>query len=262
VRDSGEKQLGRQSHEAQRLLRRYRTMRSRADIGLTSLVRRRVGETRAQAVRQADMDRVLEGGSGTYQKIESGAFPPSRALFLEIARLLGFSSHHLRIAHLDLYGTEPVLPIEGGLPHRWQQVLDGQSEMACALAPDGGVIASNHAFNEIFVEGRPPANFWHWALWSEEAQTTLLDLEKRWVPHLLTELKLARYRHPNESAVQRICTALEREPRLNQIEESLIGLADVPLPLRHPQRGPGIARFMTAHTAGGIGIWTLLFEPN
>ncbi|MGW0332238.1 helix-turn-helix domain-containing protein [Streptomyces sp. NPDC003011] len=252
--------MGRPTREYQRLLRRYREMRTRKEIGLPPLSRRR-GGPRPQGLRQVDVDLKLNGGAGTYQRVESGTFRPTQDLFLEIADVLKLSSPHLRIAHLDLYRSEPVLPVEKPSP-RWSQVLDGQHEMACALTPDGRLVASNHAFSQMFAHGGPPTNLWRWALWSEDAQDVLLDWDKRWVPHLITELKLAHYRYPRDKTVRKLFTALIRDPRLHHVTESLVGLEDEAFPLRHPTQGPGTARFMAAHTPGGLGIWTVLFETD
>ncbi|MFE1839807.1 MmyB family transcriptional regulator [Streptomyces sviceus] len=244
-------------HVWQWLLRYYRGRMSRADAGLPPLESRR-GGPRPPGLRQVDVDVLLCGGAGVYAKIENNDFRPQPELFLRITELLKFSPYHLRIAYLDLYGAEPVLPVQQPSPH-WRKVLNGQSEMACALMPDGHLVAANDAFAELFATGRPPTNFWRWALWSEEAQAVLVDREK-WVARLVTELRLAQHRYPDDRAVQKICADLERDPRLQQLTESLVGLDNEALPLHHRKRGRGTARFMASHTPAGLSVWTVLFE--
>ncbi|MDH6604514.1 hypothetical protein M2164_000149 [Streptomyces sp. SAI-208] len=239
------------------LLRYYRGRMTRSDAGLPPLESRR-GGPRPPGLRQVDVDVLLCGGAGVYAKIENNDFRPQSELFLRITKLLKFSPYHLRIAYLSLYGAEPVLPIEQPSPH-WQTVLKGQSEMACALMPDGHLVAANDAFAELFATGRPPTNLWRWALWSEEAQKVVVDRQK-WIARLVTELRLAQHRYPDDHSVQKIAADLERDPRLQQLTESPLGLDNAVLTVRHRTRGTCAARFMASHTPAGLSVWTILLE--
>ncbi|MFD8262838.1 sulfotransferase [Streptomyces griseoluteus] len=241
-------------------MERYRERRSRADVGLPPLERRR-GGPRPAGLRKVDVDWLLECGDGVFQKMSTGKLRPTKDLFLKTAQVLRFSRDHLRIAYLDLYNADPVLPPEQPSPH-WQRVVDGQREMACALTPTGDLIASNHAFSEAFPSGHPPKNLWRWALFVKEARDdVLLDWDKAWAPHLLTEIKLTRFRHPAASEIHTLYEDITQAPHLQHITESDFGLDGSARPIRHATRGVGNARFMAAD-GGGVKIVTILFEPS
>lgn len=179
---------------------------------------------------------------------------------MRIAQLLGFTTHDLRIAHLNLHGTDPVLPVEDPSP-LWQEVLNGQREMACAVTPGGLLVASNESFSRMFSTGEQPANLWRWALFSEEARTVLVNWDERWAPDLIAELRLARYRYPADDTVRALYADAVRDPALQQIvAEPSRALNGRARPLCHPMRGEGAARFMAARAAG-VSVLTILFEP-
>lgn len=196
---------------------------------------------------------------GVYQKVRSGAVRPSADLFRRMAETLGFSRHNLRVGHLDLFQSDPVLPVAAPSTH-WQRVVDGQREMTCVLEPGGAPIACNKAFTEAFPLGKVPAHFWQWALFSEEArEQVLMGWEREWAPRLLADFMLARFRYPSSQTLQEAYAAVELDPCLRQIEGAESGLNDTSLRMRHGVRGEGNARFMA--TAGsGVVVLTVLFD--
>jgi hypothetical protein len=177
---------------------------------------------------------------------------------MRLMKLLRFSAHEIRVAHLDLFGTEPALPAEPPSPH-WGAVLGAQQEMACALTPGGRLTAWNGPFGDLFPV-RVPENLWHWALLTAEAREVLLEWETRWAAPVLAELTLMRYRYPDDAAVRELYEQALDDSRLKQITESDQGLRDEARPLRHPKRGEGTARVMAARAPGGANVLTVLFE--
>ncbi|MER6684641.1 sulfotransferase [Streptomyces olivaceoviridis] len=197
---------------------------------------------------------------GWYQKVVSGARSLTPDQFARLADLLGFSRHHRRVACLDAFQSEPMLPAEPSSPH-WKRVLDGQREMACLLSPAGRLLGSNSAFAELFPKNRQPANLWHWALLDPEARTVLLRWDEQWAPAFMALLRLARFRYPENRTVRSLYMDVHQDRRLQQIQESDRGLGDDARPLRHPVRGVGTARFMIAETEGAQ-VLTVLFEAS
>lgn len=205
------------------------------------------------------MDEALRGGTGTYQKLENGVLVPSPELFLRVARTLGFSDHHLRIAHLDLFKTDPVLPT-GPASRHWHRWARSHTEMAYVCSPAGDVIAGNDAFTEMFPSGRPPANMTEWALLSVEAREDVLqNWERDWAPYLLADLRLALARHPDDPALQKLRDAVRNDPRTRHIEDAPTGIGDEPRQLRHAGRGTVTVRVLTSRTSD-VTVVTLLSE--
>lgn len=258
-----------EQREYQRLLVHYRQTRTRADLGLAQWQRPRRGGPRPSGLRQVDLDEALMmatggGGSGVYQKLETGRFRPTRELFQQVAKLLRFSPEHYRIAHLDLFGTEPVLPAAPPSPY-WSQVICGQVEMACALAASGQMLSCNGSFQSMFPSGEAPSNFWRWALFSEEAREgVLIDWENAWAPCLTTEVVLARLRYPEDPAIAETHALLQRDARLSPcVAPSGAGLHGQARPLLHASKGAGSAHIMQVHASDSdITLLTIFFEKR
>lgn len=245
--------------EYQRLMERYRSRRTRKEIGLESLPFGRGGRG-SERIRQVDVDTALQGGAGTYQKIRAGRLRPSPDLYMRLAQLLGFSPEDTAIGHLELFRTEPVLPLVAPSPFLGR-LIGGQREIACAIRPDGRRVAANPAFAALFPGGEPSANLWRWALFSPDAERLLLDWERAWAPRLLTEIKLMCRRAQRDSAALRLLSEVSDDARLRAIEETGSGLGGAPLPLRHPALGDGTVHLLTARTTGA-SILTFIFEPG
>ena len=243
----------------QELLRRYRAKGTRELIGLPPTISTR--RSRNARLRQSDMDEALRGGTGTYQKLENGVLIPSPELFIRVSRTLGFSDHHLRIAHLDLFKTDPVLPAGPVSPH-WRRWADSHTEMAVVCSPAGDVIASNDAFAEMFPSGEPPANMTEWALLSTEAREDVLqNWERDWAPFLLADLRLALARYPDDPGLQKLRHAVQNDPRASHIEDAPTGIGDEARQLRHAERGLVTVRMLTSHTSDVTLVMLLLEFP-
>ncbi|MGI5338980.1 sulfotransferase [Streptomyces sp. CA-181903] len=244
----------------QELLRRYRAKVTRELIGLPPRISTR--RSRSANLRQSDMDEALRGGTGTYQKLENGVLAPSRELFLRVARTLHFSDHHLRIAHLDLFRTDPVLPMGPVSPH-WHRWVGSHTEMAFVCSPAGDVIAANDAFTRMFPTGGPPSNVTEWALLSAEAREEVLqNWERDWAPHLLADLRLALARHPDDPALQKLRDAVRGDSRTRHIEDAPTGVGDEPRQLRHARRGVVTVRVLTSYTRGVTTVTLLSETPS
>lgn len=245
------------AREYRELMRRYRSMRTRPEVGLELRPAGRGGQR--STLRQPDVDEVLGSGAGVYQKVESGRLRPSPELLTRITEVLRFSRHDARVAHLDAFSSDPVLPPVEPSPH-WRLVVDGQQEMMCALAPDGRLIAHNAAFAEMFDGGVPPRNLWRWALFSPEARDVVLaNWEKDWAPFLVAECRLLRYQYPSEPAVRRLYADLADDARLRDVPWADSGLNERLGSLRHARKGDGQMRVMVAEAAS-VRLLTLLFE--
>ncbi|WP_032769795.1 hypothetical protein [Streptomyces sp. CNS654] len=244
--------------EYQRLMERHRRRRTRKEIGLESLPSG-WGGRRSERIRQVDIDTALQGGAGTYQKICAGRLRPSSDLYMRLAQLLGFSPEDTVIGHLDLFRTEPVLPL--ALPSPFlKRLIGGQREIACAITPDGRLLAANPAFTALFPGGEPPANLWRWALFSPNAERLLLDWEQAWAPRLLTEIKLMCHRQ-QDSAARRLLSEVGDDARLRAIEETGSGLDGASLPLHHPALGGGTVHPVPVRATGAT-ILTFIFTPG
>lgn len=233
-------------------------MRTRPEVGLEPRPGGRGGQ-RSTKLRQPDVDEVLGSGAGVYQKVESGRLRPSPELFTRITEVLRFSRHDTRVAHLDLFRSEPMLPPVAPSPH-WRHVVDGQQEMMCALTPDGRLIAHNAPFAQMFAGGVPPKNLWRWALLSPDARgVTLAHWEKEWAPYLIEECRLLRYQYPSEPAVRRLLADLANDPRMREVPRADSGLNGRVCSLRHARKGDGHVRVMVAEAAS-VRLVTLLFD--
>ncbi|MFF3786248.1 sulfotransferase [Streptomyces sp. NPDC001933] len=245
--------------EYQRILKRYRLELTRADLGLPP--RRMRGRPAASPLRQTDLDEALGGGTGVYQKVESGTLLPSREHFQRIATLLRISPIDYRIAHMDLFGTEPALDQEAAAPC-WERVIKGQKEAAFLAWASGEVAASNAQFARIHPSGRAPSNMWHWLLLAPDARDeTLVRWDDEWAPFLLTEFRLALARSPEDPVLHSIRDALRTDTRSARIEPATRGLDHVARPFYHAGQGLGTARFTTAHPDGTpTSLVTILFD--
>ncbi|MFF8731758.1 helix-turn-helix domain-containing protein [Streptomyces sp. NPDC015171] len=239
-------------------MRQYRERRSRQDVGLDPRVGSRTGQESAK-LRQPDVDEALGSGAGVYQKVESGRLRPSPELFLRIAETLRFSSHDRRVAHLDLFGSEPPPAVGGPSPH-WQRAVDGQREMMCVLAPDGQLVAHNAAFVAMFGGEVAPSNFWRWSLFSDHARgTVLVDWEEDWAPYLLEECRLLSFRYRDNAAVRRLYADLAGDPRLRCLPRADADLNGRVCSLRHVNNGTRRVRVLAAESQG-FRLLTFLFE--
>ncbi|MDX3339682.1 sulfotransferase [Streptomyces sp. ME02-6979.5a] len=253
--------MRRADREFQELFERYRRRRTRKDLGLEPwplpLGR---GGRRSERIRQVDVDTALQGGAGTYQKIQAGRLRPSPDLYMRLAQLLGLSAEDTAIGHLELFRAEPVQPPEAPSPHLGRLVA-GQREIACAITPDGRRVAANPAFAALFPGGSPPVNLWRWALFSPDAEKLLMDWEQAWAPRLLTEVKLACYRAQQDGAAARLLSEVADDARLRAIEETGSGLGGASLPLHHPALGGGTAHLIPVRATGAT-VLTFIFEPG
>lgn len=241
------------------LLRRYRATRTPQDLrehGLPVRLSRGRGP-QVPGLRQADVDAALGLGSGVYQRVESGALKPSPQLFDRLTDLLRFSRHDVRVGQLDLFGTEPPLPV-GPVSARWRQVVDSHSEVAFVISANGDLLAANSAFTALFPSGRSPRNWWRWSLLDlESRKSTLTDWTTVWAPRLLADFMLAAVRHPDEPVLRAIRSDIEQDPDASSVLAADRGIDGLTLPLSHAARGPGHAHPLIAACTGA----TLVVMP-
>ncbi|MGW3197130.1 MmyB family transcriptional regulator [Streptomyces sp. NPDC001118] len=209
------------------------------------------------------MDVLLGFGYGVYQRIESGAKRPSFETFIKITNLLGFSEQHVRIASLDVFGTEP--PATAGAPcGRWQEMVDNQRDMALVIDTDGEIVAANSAFLEMAASAHQPTprNWWQWTLLDETARdNSLAQWEAAWAPRLLTDFMLVSARHPDSQTLLLIRQAIQDDPITQRILVAESGIDGQALPFRHGQRGTGAVQPLLA-VANAATLITLPFVPD
>lgn len=243
------------------LLRLYRARRTREEFGLPARSSRASGP-KVPGLRQGDVDVLADLGFGVFQRIESGAQRPSIETFDRITNLLGFSEQHVRIAQLDLFGTEP--PATAGAPcGRWQEMVDNHGEMAIAVDTDGDIVAANSAFLEMIASASQsaPQNWWTWTLLDQAARDNWLTQWKAvWAPRLLTDLMLAGVRHPDSRTLATIRRAVRDDPITQRIVVADSGIDCQVLPFRHGHRGTGTVQPLLAVAANATLI-TLPFVP-
>jgi hypothetical protein len=240
------------------LLEKYRHERTRAEVGLPALPTHRGRSFDGAGLTLPEVDLAVDASIGYYEKIRSGAKRPSEGRLKDLMRVLGFTPHHARVAYLSLFGAEPLLPAEKPSAH-WGAVIAQQREMACVLAPDGGVLEWNRPFAELFPHTGVPANWWQWALSSCRSGDVLLEWDTQWAPSLKAEVTLLHHRHPDDAALSDLYARMLEDPRLEEVSEADSGLGDTARPMRHPKRGPGTARVMAASTPAETVV-TVLFE--
>ncbi|WP_159032958.1 sulfotransferase [Streptomyces fodineus] len=187
---------------------------------------------------------------GVTEKIENDRMRPSPDLYLRIAASPGFSTHDLRLGHLDLCGLEPPPAVNTSSPHL-QRVVDGQREMMCVVAPDGRLVARNAAFSAMFDDEGVPENFWRWALLSDCARdAVLVDWEKDWAPYLLEECRLLFFRYRDHAAVRRLYADLTDDLRLQSLPRVGTDINGRAGSLRHRQNGTRRVHILAAESEG------------
>ncbi|MEE1737045.1 helix-turn-helix domain-containing protein [Streptomyces sp. BE147] len=244
------------------LLRLYRRRRTREEFGLPARSSRATGP-KVTGLRQGDIDWLLGLGFGVFQRIESGAQRPSAETFMRLMDLLGFSEQHVRIAQLDLFGSEP--PATAGVPSgRWQEMVDSHGDMAIAIDADGKIVAANSTFVELAASSDQPApqNWWRWTLVDQAARDNwLLRWKAAWAPRLLTDFMLAGVRHPASGTLAAIRQLVRNDPLAQHIPLADSGIGGHALPFRHNQRGTGRVQPLLA-VATAATLITLPFVPD
>ncbi|MFK8909714.1 helix-turn-helix domain-containing protein [Streptomyces sp. YS-3] len=226
---------------------------------------------RVRGLSQTDVDFLMRKGVGTYQKVESGALRPTPAYLLELARVLRFKDSEYIYAHLEYFGTEPSLPLhpaaEPDLLPSWQQVLDGQREMAYITDFRYNLRFHNEPFAQMFPRGEPPENTMAWMLLDREAREfTLMDWGSVWLPALVPALRASLAAHPDDPVLLGIREGLMDDPWTRRhYQES--GSAKIHpdgdrRPLRHAILGEGHVTMMLSQfpNPSGARYTTLLFD--
>ncbi|MFD7233581.1 XRE family transcriptional regulator [Streptomyces sp. NPDC059881] len=256
----------------QQILRARRQAIAPEDVGLS---RRSPGSRRGPRVSgltQTDVDFLMDRGVGTYQKVESGALRPSQEYVLELARVLRFEDSEYVYAHLELFGTEPVQPLnpDAGLmvPPSWQRALAGQREMAYVNDRRYDLRLHNEAFADMFPSGALPANTMEWMLLSDEARDFCLeDWDTEWGPRVIPQFRAALAAHPDDPVLNRIHDRVLKDKRARSLyergEDVYIHPDGDTRPLHHAKLGRGFATMIAAQplSSPGARYMTILFDP-
>ncbi|MBD0743136.1 hypothetical protein BG418_16305 [Streptomyces sp. CBMA152] len=215
---------------------------------------------------------MMRKGIGTYQKVESGALRPTPTYLLELARVLRFKDSEYIYVHLEYFGTEPSLPLhpsaDPDVPPIWQQVLDGQREMAYITDFRYNLRLYNEPFAEMFLRGEPPENTLAWMLLDREAREfSLVDWESVWLPTLVSALRASLAAHPDDPVLLGIRAQIMEDPWVrgpyHESGSTRIHPDGDRRPLHHAVRGQGHVTMMLSQFLSGSGAryMTLLFDP-
>lgn len=239
----------------QQILRARRRAIEPDEVGLPP---RPPGKRRGPKVKgltQTDVDYIMQKGVGTFGKVESRRLVPSPEYLLELARVLRFKDSEYIYVHLELFGTEPALPLnpDAGLtiPHSWQRALNSQSEMAYVNDRRYDLRLYNQAFAEMFPSGEPPCNTMEWMILSDEARDfCLVDWDTEWGPRVIPQFRAAFAAHPEDPVLNRIYERILKDQRAlrlyEQGEKAYIHPDGDRRPLHHAKRGMGFATMIAA----------------
>ncbi|MFI1312489.1 hypothetical protein ACH4TS_20445 [Streptomyces albidoflavus] len=235
------------------ILRAYRTRLTPQDVGLEA------GPGRGKLTQQ-NVDQILGGGAGVYQKVEAGRVRPSPEWLQRVGRKFRMTDYDLGVAVASLTGSEPV-PRQRTPPHAWLAAVEGQSQPAFLIDHAGSVAMVNASARQIFGRSRAPENLWRWML-SEGGRSVLDNWADQWAPYVLAEIRRARARHPDDITLRDLDEEVARESSLKSLEPAQCGLDCRPRPLRHPARGCGEVQHLAAQidgTAAHFVTWS--FSP-
>ncbi|WP_327267444.1 hypothetical protein OG233_01610 [Streptomyces sp. NBC_01218] len=91
------------------------------------------------------------------------------------------------------------------------------------------MIASHLAFAALFPSGEPPVNLWRWSLFAPDAPEVLIGWESRWASRLLTDLKLACFLTPQDTAMRHLHARSTHDPRLERKSSGPVRESAAPL---------------------------------
>ncbi|MFE4829848.1 XRE family transcriptional regulator [Streptomyces sp. NPDC056672] len=242
------------------------------DFGLEPRPDRRPGPT-VTGLLQTDVDLIMKKPVGTYGRLESGRLRPTAEYLVEVARQLRLDNDQYTYVHLELFQTEPVLPLDpdAGLcvPPDYQRALDGQQHMAYITDRRYDVRMYNAAFTEMFLDGKVPGNTMRWMLLSEEARDhTLSRWDVEWGPRVMPQFRAALAAHPEDPVHNRLLGDILEDRRARRIydrmEDAYIHPDGDRRPLHHATLGPGWVTMIAEQPLSSPGArhMTLLFDPS
>ncbi|MFG2142089.1 helix-turn-helix domain-containing protein [Streptomyces sp. NPDC048650] len=244
------------------------------DVGLEPRPPRR--GPKVKGLTQAEVDRAMGGGSGTYGKVEAGLIRPSPEYLLHLARLLRFKASEFEQSHLDLFGTPTGLMLNpdahSEIPAAYQRKVDAQPHMCYVQNRRWEPIYWNDAFVRLFPSRRVPANLAEWWLLSDEARDPETGVMPNWGPDwgrfLVPQFRASLSAFPKDPVLQRVNALVTRDPLVQKLyecgENAYIHPDGDRRRLRHGELGLGWATLLsvTPQSAPGCREMTVIFDPD
>ncbi len=228
---------------------------------------------RAPGLTQSQIDQLLHRTHGTFNRLETGAYPhPPEDLLRDVARLLAFTEHEWTSLWLYAVRRDPPYPLHQRsgteVPRAWQDVVEGQSHMAYINDQSWRVLAHNQAFTEMFPRREVPENTMRWMTLHPEARTILTGWQEHWVPMILPQMRAAMAALPHDETLAELEADILADPVVGPLYEAG-GRAYVhpdgdERPLLHPVRGPGWVSLCSAEPLASprARLMVLVFRPG
>lgn len=244
----------------------------RADIapeahGLTRPTRQ---GRRAPGLSQKQIDQLTNRAFGTFQRLESGAYPnPPVDLLREVARLLNFTEQEWTALCRYARGEDPPGPLYEtsgqAVPGAWQDAVHGITHAAYVTDASWNLLTCNQQFHNLFDTGRAPANTMRWMLLDGRHQLT--DWTTAWAPLVMPQLRVALAQRPDDPVLRAIESDLLADPVAQPLYEA--GGASIhpdgdQRPIRHATEGDGWVTMCVAQplAAPGSRLMILIFQPG
>ena len=196
---------------------------------------------------QADIDFILNLGSGVYGRLESGNYPnPSVRLLEDVARFFDLNEEEWDALNIFARGTKAhqlhatsSLTLPGG----WQDAVDCYNAMAYLTDHRWNVLAGNQHWADLFPRREIPANTMRWMLTCPEARTVLIDWDTAWAPRVCPQLRAARAALPHDDGLADLEAEVLDDPDAGPIYETVGDITIHPdgaeRPIRHAEQGAG-----------------------
>ncbi|MFC5722943.1 XRE family transcriptional regulator [Streptomyces gamaensis] len=252
------------------LLRSRRALISPEDHGLVRPSRQ---GRRAPGLAQSQIDLLLHRTQGTYNRLETGAYPhPPEDLLRDVAVLLAFTEQEWTALWRYALHRDPPYPLhpETGteVTRAWQEVVDGLSHMAYINDHSWRVIAHNRAFAEMFPRGEAPRNTMRWMVLDPEAREVLLEWRELWMPMVLPQLRAAVAAVPQDATLAALERDVLADPVVGPLYEAGATTRVHPdgdeRPLLHARLGPGWVTMCSAEPRSSrrASLMVLVFRPG
>ncbi|CAL9667913.1 hypothetical protein SUDANB145_07257 (plasmid) [Streptomyces sp. enrichment culture] len=225
---------------------------------------------RAPGLSQNQVDQLINRTFGTFQRLESGAYPnPPVDLLRDVARLLAFNEQEWTALCRYARGEDPPGPLHDTsgqtVPGAWQDAVNGVTHAAYVTDASWNLLTCNARFHSLFDGGRAPANTMRWMLFDGRHQLT--DWPTAWAPFVMPQLRVALAQRPDDHVLRGIETDLLADPAARPLYEA--GGASVhpdgdQRPIRHATEGDGWVTMCVAQplAAPGSRFMILIFQPG
>jgi hypothetical protein len=225
---------------------------------------------RTPGLSQLQVDQLTNRAEGTYQRLESGAYPhPPVDLLRDIACLFRFNEQEWISLCRYARGEDPPGPLYDAsghaVPAAWEDAVAGCNHMAYVTDASWNLLTCNSHFHALFDSGRAPANTMRWMLLDGRDQLT--DWATSWAPLVMPQLQAALAQRPDDRVLRGIEADVLADPQAQPLYEA--GGASIhpdgdERPIRHATAGPGWVTMCVAQplAAPGSRLMILIFRPG